>query len=112
VNGEDEVQSLADALNERLEAQNIRCAACPGGQVKGRRTTFPCLTCATLRRLEFKAVFFVGVDRLAKVQQELFEKYLYVGTTRAATYLGLTCSGPQLLTRLLPLAQVFGESWP
>ena len=43
------------------------------------------------RDLDFEAVFFVGIDRLAADQPELFDKYLYVGTTRAATYLGLTC---------------------
>ena len=33
-------------------------------------------------RLEFEAVFFVGVDRLATIHPELFDKYLYVSTTR------------------------------
>ena len=44
-----------------------------------------------IKGLEFEAVFFIGIDRLAADQPELFDKYLYVGTTRAATYLGLTC---------------------
>lgn len=41
--------------------------------------------------LEFEAVFFVGVDKLAESHPDLFEKYLYVGATRAATYFGMTC---------------------
>ena len=34
-----------------------------------------------IKGLEFEAVFFVGVDQLAANQPELFDKYLYVGTT-------------------------------
>jgi superfamily I DNA/RNA helicase len=112
VNGEDEVQTLANALNERLVAQNIRCAACPGGQVKGQENDIRVFDVRHIKGLEFEAVFFVGVDGLAQIQRDLFDKYLYVGATRAATYLGLTCSGPQLPGRLFPLADVLGVSWP
>src|SRR5262245_32763041 len=44
-----------------------------------------------IKGLEFEAVFFIAIDRLAALQPELFDKYLYVGTTRADTYLGVTC---------------------
>jgi DNA helicase IV len=63
-----------------------------------------------IKGLEFEAVFFVGVDRLASSQPELFDKYLYVGTTRAATYLGMTCDG-SLPTALEPLRGMFAEHW-
>ncbi len=46
-----------------------------------------------IKGLEFEAVFFIGVDQLAELHPALFDKYLYVGTTRAATYLGVTCDG-------------------
>jgi UvrD-like helicase C-terminal domain len=39
-----------------------------------------------IKGMEFEAVFFVGIDRLAERIPSL-----YVGVTRAATYLGLTC---------------------
>jgi len=41
--------------------------------------------------MEFEAVFFVGVDDMASRIPELFHRFVYVGITRAATYLGLTC---------------------
>ena len=44
-----------------------------------------------IKGLEFEAAFFLGIDRLARTLPDLFDKYLYVGVTRAATYLGLTC---------------------
>jgi hypothetical protein len=52
--------------------------------------------------LEFESVFFVGIDHLTESHPDLFDKYLYVGSTRAATYLGLTCTGslPKVLESL------------
>lgn len=91
VNAEDEVQSLAVALNIALEDSNIRVVACPGGQVMGQDNDARVFDIQHIKGLEFEAVFFVGIDRLATKQPALFDKYLYVGTTRAATYLGLTC---------------------
>ena len=44
-----------------------------------------------LAGLEFEAVFFVGVDALVARHDELFGNFRFVGITRAATYLGLTC---------------------
>ena len=61
--------------------------------------------------IEFEAVFFVGIDELAARQPQLFDKYLYVGATRAATYLGITCSSAELPGRIAPLEKVFANSW-
>jgi hypothetical protein len=58
-------------------------------------------------RLEFEAVFFVGIDHVAERMPDLFERYLYVGLTRAATYLAITC-GAKLPMKLDELPQYFG----
>ena len=62
-----------------------------------------------IKGLEFEAVFFVGIDRMAERIPELFEKFLYVGVTRAATYLGISCVGtlPEKVAHLRPM---FGEA--
>lgn len=91
VNAEDEVQGLADSLSAELEDSNIRVVACPKGQVMGQDNDIRVFDIQHIKGLEFEAVFFVGIDRLAVKQPALFDKYLYVGATRAATYLGLTC---------------------
>lgn len=44
-----------------------------------------------IKGMEFEAVFFVSIDQLATLHPALFDKYLYVGITRAATYLDVTC---------------------
>jgi hypothetical protein len=49
---------------------------------------------------------FVDVDLLADRIPELFHRFLYVGITRAATYLGVTCQG-KLPTRLEPIKSKF-----
>jgi hypothetical protein len=112
VNDERRLDEIADALNRRLEArQNVRCVACPKGQVRGQDNDVRVFDVQHIKGLEFEAVFFVDVDRLAEDQEELFYKYLYVGATRAATYLGLSCGSETLPAQLAPLADGFQKSW-
>lgn len=63
-----------------------------------------------IKGLEFEAVFFVGIDRLAALYPALFDKYLYVGVTRAATYLGLTCERV-IPEAIAPLKDSFISDW-
>ncbi|MFM5708481.1 ATP-binding domain-containing protein [Aeromonas veronii] len=63
-----------------------------------------------IKGLEFEAVFFVGIDQLATLHPSLFDKYLYVGTTRAATYLGVTCWGA-LPSAIDSLRAHFCQGW-
>tara|TARA_R110002050_G_scaffold176331_4_gene309246 strand:+ start:409 stop:618 length:210 start_codon:yes stop_codon:yes gene_type:complete len=63
-----------------------------------------------IKGLEFEAVFFIAIDKLADNLPHLFDKYLYVGATRAATYLGLTCES-EMPARLLALKSQFVEHW-
>ena len=49
--------------------------------------------------------------RLATAKPELFDKYLYMGTTRAAMYLGLTTEGRALPDQIASLKGLFGQSW-
>ncbi|MBV5275892.1 MAG: ATP-binding domain-containing protein [Lamprocystis purpurea] len=110
VNQESEVQRTADALDAALGADNIRVSPCPQGQVMGNDSDVRVFAVEHIKGLEFEAVFFVGVDRLADLHPELFGKYLYVGTTRAATYLGVACVG-LLPAQIAGLREVFVPSW-
>ena len=102
VSDELKVQPIAESLMKLLEAANIRVKACPNGDVIGRETDVRIFAIEHIKGLEFEAAFFLGVDDLAEKEPELFDKYLYVGATRAATYLGLTCSN-RLPDRLVSL---------
>ncbi|MGZ8257761.1 MAG: ATP-binding domain-containing protein [Methylotenera sp.] len=110
VSTEEEVKPLADILDSVLINQNIRAVACINGQIIGQENDVRVFDVQHIKGLEFEAVFFVGIDHLAKIYPELFSKYLYVGSTRAATYLGLTCNQkmPESIEHIRPL---FKESW-
>jgi hypothetical protein len=111
VNGEEQVGPTAHALNQALSQQNIRVVACPQGQALGHENDIRVFNVEHIKGLEFEAVFFIGIDQLAERNPGLFDKYLYVGTTRAATYLGLTCAGPHLPWKIAALESRFIASW-
>lgn len=110
VNGEDDVAPVAEALNEALAEHNIQVIACREGQAVGQESNVRVFDIQHIKGLEFEAVFFVGIDQLAALHPALFDKYLYVGTTRAATYLGVTCDGT-LPTAIESLRAHFGQDW-
>lgn len=110
VESEDEVQPIADALNDALANENAQVVACPKGQVMGQDNDVRVFDVQYIKGLEFEAVFFIGVDRLADLHPDLYDKYLYVGATRAATYLGLTCD-VELPSALSSLRASFVPNW-
>lgn len=110
VNSEADVRPIADALGEALLDNNIRVIPCPDGQVRGREGAVRVFNVEHIKGLEFEAVFFVGVDTLAANLPDLFDKYLYVGATRAASYLGLTCA-QFLPDRVKHLEPLFEQKW-
>lgn len=110
VPSEAEVLPLAVALDQELQEQNLRVVPCPNGQVVGHQNEIRVFDIQHIKGLEFEAVFFIDLDRLAAEKADLFPSYLYVGSTRAATYLGITCrrSLPALMT---PIAKTFVTRW-
>jgi DNA helicase IV len=110
VKDDQEVQPIADALGRALEDTNIEVEACLGGKAVGQETDVRVFAVEYIKGLEFEAVFFVGVDHLAQVHADLYDKYLYVGTTRAATYLGFTCEG-SLPHPLSAVHTMFVQGW-
>ncbi len=110
VNDEPAVGTIADALGTVLTDQNIRVIPCHNGQVRGRDDAVRVFNVQHIKGLEFEAVFFIGIDRLAENHPDLFGNYLYVGATRAATYLGMTCE-QELPVNMAGLEETFGDGW-
>lgn len=110
VNAEDDVAPVAEALNEALSEHNIQVIACREGQAVGQESSVRVFDIQHIKGLEFEAVFFVGIDQLAALHPALFDKYLYVGTTRAATYLGVTCKD-SLPSAIESLRTHFCQDW-
>jgi len=110
VNSENEVKPVAEALTLHLESINLRAEPCEEGKALGEGTDVRVFDIQHIKGLEFEAVFFVGVDQLAENIPELFERYLYVGATRAATYLGMVCYDA-LPAKMQSLRAEFIENW-
>jgi DNA polymerase III delta prime subunit len=91
VDGEDRVDELVGLVQSHLQMRNVPIVGCKGGRVVGDAREVRVFDVRHIKGLEFEAVFFVGIDRLAQRLPDLFDRYLYVGITRAATYLGVTC---------------------
>lgn len=110
VNNEAEVRPMAQRLNGHLEALSLKAVPCDEGQSLGAGTDVRVFDVQHIKGLEFEAVFFVGIDQLAEQKPELFDRFLYVGATRAATYLGLVCRA-NLPAKLNVLRPKFSEHW-
>ncbi|MDG1462892.1 MAG: ATP-binding domain-containing protein [Gammaproteobacteria bacterium] len=110
VNGEDQVGPVAQALKTQVVEDNIPVVPCPNGQIIGQENEVRVFDIQHIKGLEFEAAFFIAIDQLALKEPELFDKYLYVGTTRAATYLGITCE-TKLPPQISELSRLFTDSW-
>lgn len=110
VNSESDVRPLSETLGKALTEFSIGVEACENGKVRGQDNNVRVFDIQHIKGLEFEAVFFVGVDELARKEPELFGKYLYVGITRAATYLGLTCQ-QELPNKIEFTRSAFVENW-
>ncbi|WP_416308566.1 ATP-binding domain-containing protein [Neptunicella sp. SCSIO 80796] len=110
VNSESEVKPMAEALSQCLTDVSLNAVACERGQSLGEGSDVRVFDIQHIKGLEFEAVFFAGIDQLAESLPILYERYLYVGATRAATYLGLACRD-QLPTKLTSLKDKFVSNW-
>lgn len=111
VNHEDQLKPLAEALNDVLVDYSLTATPCFQGQTIGSGSDIRIFDIQHIKGLEFEAIFFVGVDELAAEAPDLFDRYVYVGATRAATFLGLTCSGGALPEGLAPVVDLLRDDW-
>ncbi len=111
VSSKEEVDPLTDSLNNYLFEHNLNAVACHDGKNLGKDKEIRVVDAQYIKGLEFEAVFFVNIDKLAEENPDLFDKYLYVGATRAATFLGLTCSGENLPDKIKGLESDFKDNW-
>ena len=108
---QDQLLGLTAALNAKLGDLSLKAKAYADGEAIGKSNDVRVFPIEHIKGLEFEAVFFLDVDRLAALRPELFDRYIYVGATRAATFLGLTSSGPTLPTALTGSDLSYGQNW-
>ena len=89
-NSEHEAAYLKRGLNSRLVKSNIEVEDYFSSQSASEENYVGIYNIQDIKGLEFEAAFFVGIDRLAIDLPDIFDKFLYVGVTRAATFFGMT----------------------
>jgi hypothetical protein len=111
VDSEERIDPSVAAVAPGSLQHNLRIVGCRDGRDVGNADEIRVFDIQHIKGLEFEAVFFVGVDSLAHRMPDLFEKYIYVGVTRAATFLGVTCERV-LPERIEPTRSLFSTgSW-
>jgi hypothetical protein len=93
VDSGDHIDPLVAAVGPLLAERNIPVVGYKDGRAVGDDLEVRVFEVRHIKGLEFEAVFFVGIDRLADRLPDLFDRFFYVGVSRAATYLGVTCEG-------------------
>ena len=93
VPSETDIKPLYDGVFENLRANGIDVEDCPGGRVLGNQAKVRIFSVAFIKGLEFEAVFFAGLDMMRDQNASLVNRFLYVGVTRARTFLGVTSHG-------------------
>jgi UvrD-like helicase family protein len=91
VDSEQRIDDLVEDVRPFLSAHNIKIVGCREGRDVGQQQEVRVFDIKHIKGLEFEAVLFVGVDRLAQRIPELFLQYIYVGITRAASFLAICC---------------------
>ena len=102
VHDENQIDVLVEQLRAQLANENVPVAGFRDGRAIGDAAEVRVFDVRHVKGLEFEAVFYLGIDELAKAVPELFERYFFVGVSRAATYLGVTCENvlPDSLERV------------
>ena len=110
VTDESEVIPMARRLKTLLyENFGDSVEDCPQGRILGTQAKVRVFSVQFIKGLEFEAVFFAGVDRMALTSPSLVDKFLYVGLTRARSFLAITHMG-NFPIQLRHVAELFKTS--
>ncbi len=99
--------------NGQLEECGIDVKDCSSGDTLTRKDTVRLFPINLVKGMEFEVVFFNDLDKLIESRQSsLIDKYIYVGLSRAAFYMGITLSNKRsnCIKNILPLF-VENQNW-
>lgn len=107
VKNDSEVLRIANLLKNysTLEESGIGISACVQGQILGNQDHVRVFSIEYIKGLEFGAVFFLDLDQLSDGEQDLINKFIYVGLSRANLFLGVTFmyDYPESISYLKPI---------
>lgn len=104
------LQEYETELNKReiLSDNDIRVKACMNGEVLGDAQNVRLFNIKYIKGLEFEAVFYVDLDTIVKGNDDMLDRYIYVGISRASFYLAITVN-EELPDRLNYISEFFEE---
>lgn len=79
-------------LTDRLYDNSINVEGSANGLSLGNVNRVRVFPVSDIKGLEFEAAFFVDIDRMADKSPTLIDKFLYVGLSRARSFMGVTYS--------------------
>ena len=85
-----DVGKLEERLRPLLSKNSIELDASHNSQNIGDSARVRIFPVQEIKGLEFEAVFYIDLDRMAEVHESLIDKYVYVGLSRARNFLGVT----------------------
>lgn len=109
VGNEADVIPTAKALEDKGNDVGLRVEACVLGQSIGTETNVRVFDIHHIKGLEFEAAFFISLDQMFSKNPSDIVRYLYVGATRAANFLGITTSTAYLSKNLEQCASLFKD---
>jgi DNA polymerase III delta prime subunit len=87
---ENDIDFVYEAIQEQLNETSIDVEKCEKGRILGTGSAVRIFSVDYIKGLEFEGVFFINIDEMQEKSDDLLDKYLYVGLTRATTFLGIT----------------------
>jgi len=90
VSTDEQIPEAINSIEESLEDYSISLKGCPRGEILGSEGKVRIFSIKYIKGLEFESVFFLNINDIALHHPELFDKYIYVGLTRAASFMGVT----------------------
>jgi len=90
VSDDSDIDQLYNMISEPLAENNLQVEKCKDGKILSTDSKIRIFSVEYIKGLEFEAVFFLDIDDIYLWKPNLIEKYLYVGLTRAGSFLGVT----------------------
>lgn len=87
---DNDIEEVFSIIEGPLSEHSIEVEKCPEGRILGTGSRVRIFSVEYIKGLEFGAVFFINIDHIHEMSPDLVDKYLYVGLTRATTFLGVT----------------------
>lgn len=101
-----EISSLKESMDDsnKLDTAGIEVIDCSNGLTDASKDTIRIFPLEMVKGMEFEVVFFHNIHKINSVH--LFDRYLYVGLSRASFYMGVT-SNDELIEAIAEVSKLF-----